>query len=284
MRWSIEKRLEFIEVRIFWEGRLNRQDLVEAFQVSTQQASADIARYMKLAPGNLVFDRSSKSYVRGHRFKARLGEPDAGRCLSGLRLSREGIDILPQGWIEPPPYEMVPVLPRLPAAERLRDVLDAIREGLAIEIRYQSMSSDRPQWRWVAPHAIAFDGMRWHARCLCLRDETFKDFSLARMLDGRKRRAHGVDTALDLDWHELVELVIAPDPALSRAQARAVALEYGMTRGELHLTVRRAFVFYVLWRLGIASSQADPSGARPGGRPQRLVLVDASPPVASPAD
>lgn len=41
---------------------------------------------------------------------------------------------------------------------------------------------------WVCPHAIAFDGFRWHARAFCLTDEVFKDFLLSRMLEIRGSR------------------------------------------------------------------------------------------------
>ena len=39
MRWGVEKRLEFIEFRLFWEGGINRADIMERFGVSVPQAS-----------------------------------------------------------------------------------------------------------------------------------------------------------------------------------------------------------------------------------------------------
>ena len=40
LRWGIERRLEFIEFRLYWEGRVNRADLTSVFGISTVQASA----------------------------------------------------------------------------------------------------------------------------------------------------------------------------------------------------------------------------------------------------
>ena len=50
LKWGVERRLEFIEFRLFWEGSINRADLVEFFGVSVPQASKDLALYQERAP------------------------------------------------------------------------------------------------------------------------------------------------------------------------------------------------------------------------------------------
>ena len=50
LRWGVERRLEFIEFRLFWEGYVNRGDLIDVFGISVQQASTDLNRYLGLAP------------------------------------------------------------------------------------------------------------------------------------------------------------------------------------------------------------------------------------------
>jgi hypothetical protein len=42
LRWGVEQRLEFIEFRLFWEGHVNRRDLMDQFGVSVNQASTDL--------------------------------------------------------------------------------------------------------------------------------------------------------------------------------------------------------------------------------------------------
>lgn len=268
MRWSIERRLELIEFRLHWEGRLNRRDLIEGFGVSAQQASADIARYEELAPGNMEYDRSTKTYVRSRKFKPRLIDPNAAEYLSELRLVAEGLSEAP--WIgEAPPIGVLPTHARSVDWRRLRDILAAIRESEAIEILYQSFSKADPEWRWIAPHALGFDGIRWHARAWCLRSEMWKDFSLARIQGTRAARPHALDPAMDRDWRESIEITVVADPSLSAAQRRAVELEYGMRDGKLKIPVRRAFLVYALRRLGLdIPEEARPAGAR------RLKLLD----------
>jgi hypothetical protein len=69
LSWGLERRLQFIDFRLRWEGRLNRNDLAEHFGLSIPQVSLDISRYTELAPGNLTYDRSSKTYVTGADFE-----------------------------------------------------------------------------------------------------------------------------------------------------------------------------------------------------------------------
>ena len=79
LRWGVAQRLEFIEFRLFWEGYVNRSDLMEQFGLSVNQASADLNRYIGFAPDNMVYDKSARTYVRGLDFKAQFLEPDANR-------------------------------------------------------------------------------------------------------------------------------------------------------------------------------------------------------------
>ena len=60
MRWGVEQRLEFIEFRLFWEGSINRADIVDFFGVSVPQASKDLTLYQERAPGNLEYDTRGK--------------------------------------------------------------------------------------------------------------------------------------------------------------------------------------------------------------------------------
>ena len=62
-RWAVEQRLEFVEFRLFWEGHVNRSDVMAQFGLSVNQASADLNRYIGLAPDNMVYDKSARTYI-----------------------------------------------------------------------------------------------------------------------------------------------------------------------------------------------------------------------------
>jgi len=272
LSWGVERRLEFIEFRLFWEGHVNRGDLMEMFGISVQQASTDLNRYLGLAPANMVYDKSARTYVRGDNFAPLFLKPDASRYLSQLRSVADGILDRSDSWIsELPDFEAAPTPARGVNARTLRAVVAAIRRAEAIEIKYQSLSRPEPKWRWIAPHAIGFDGFRWHARAFCGIDRAFKDFVLSRIMETRGTRPRDDEPAADTDWHQHVTLEIGPHPELSETQQKVIALDYGMRGGKAKIKVRRAFLYYTLKRLGL---DTDPAARRP--QDQQIVLL--SPP------
>ena len=66
--WSQDRRLKFIDFRLRWEGRINRTDLTRFFDISMPQASGDLSKYAEAAPGNLLYDRRAKAYLRTEFF------------------------------------------------------------------------------------------------------------------------------------------------------------------------------------------------------------------------
>ena len=211
LRWGVDRRLEFIEFRPFWEGHVNRSDLIEAFGISVQQASTDLNRYQGLAAANTLYDKSAKAYVRGTTFNPLFLKPDASRYLSQLRSVAERILDKSDAWIgEFPDYATAPAPARAVTASTLRSVVASIRRSEALEIKYQSLSRPEPRWRWIAPHAIGFDGFRWHARAFCEVDLGFKDFVLSRIIETRATRTSERQPESDEDWQALPESGCSP--------------------------------------------------------------------------
>ncbi|OAI22058.1 transcriptional regulator [Methylosinus sp. R-45379] len=277
LKWGVEQRLEFIEFRLFWEGGVNRADIMEMFDVSVPQASKDLTLYQERAPNNAIYDKSAKRYVASNRFQPCFLKPDPAAYLNQLRSVFEGIIDRSHAWIrQSPSYDAAPTPVRGVNAGILRSVMAAIRMSQAIEIRYQSLSRPEPRWRWIAPHAIGFDGFRWHARAYCETDRTFKDFLLSRMLETRDTRTSEVAPDTDDDWHEFVTLEIGPHPELSETQKKVVALDYGMRGDKAKIRVRKALLYYALKRLGLDTA---PAVRRP--QDQQIVLLNRGPELAA---
>jgi predicted DNA-binding transcriptional regulator YafY len=270
LRWGIERRLEFIEFRLFWEGHVNRGDLMDAFSVSVNQASTDLNRYIGMAPDNMLYDKSARTYVRGAKFEPLFLTPDASRYLSQLRSVADGILDRADAWIgQFPSYDSAPTPARGVNAKTLRSVIAAIRHAEAIEVNYQSLSRPEPRWRWIAPHAIGFDGFRWHTRAFCLTDRCFKDFLLSRVVETRGTKPNNMGAGDDVDWNDHVTLEIGPHPDLSETQQQIIALDYGMRSGRAKIPVRKALLYYALKRLGL---DTDPSARLP--QDQQIVLLN----------
>ena len=180
-RWGQERRLEFIEFRLQWERKVNRTDLVNYFSISTPQASLDFARYRELAPTNAVYDVLQKTYVASDSFKPILIRDSAEDYLTRLWATSTGMSGNSSflGWT--PNTGIVRDPARRVDSAVLRTVLLASRERRSVRIKYQSMSNPGPSLRLVSPHALGFDGRRWHMRAYCHTRNEFRDFVLGRV-------------------------------------------------------------------------------------------------------
>ncbi len=271
LRWGVEQKLQFIEFRLFWEGHVNRSDLIDKFSVSQNQASGDLNRYIALAPDNMVYDKSGKTYLRSSSFSPLFLKPDATQYLSQVRSVAEGIVAPEDAWIGNfPAFDAAPSPARGIDPVVLRSIVIAIRRREAIHVLYQSMSAPDPEWRWISPHALAFDGFRWHARSYCEKSGEFRDFVISRVMEVRQTRPAANQSIADRAWNDIVELHIGPQPALSPNQRRVVELDYGMDNGQAMIPVRRALLYYALKRLGL---DTDPAARRP--QDQQIVLLHA---------
>ncbi|MGE3295152.1 MAG: hypothetical protein AB7O95_27625 [Geminicoccaceae bacterium] len=156
---------------MFWDGLVNRRRAGGTFGASLQQAPADCARYLHMAQGNAVYHRAASGYVGSDTFGPRLITRDLTRQHAHLRLMVDGI--VEQGFgrsRQTPSFDVVPGRERPIEPLVLRAILDAIRWRQEVEITCQAMSRPEAEQRWIAPHALALDGLRWHACARCLRD------------------------------------------------------------------------------------------------------------------
>ncbi len=251
-RWGVERRLEHIEFRLFWEGGVNRSDLVEEFGVSVPQASKDLALYQEQAPQNLRYDSSQKRYFAAKNFRPKFIALDADAYLANL-IPNSALNAtdLASTLANVPFADRLPIPQRRIAPDVLRSILDGVRQKRSVEILYQSMSerSPEPLLRRISPHAFASDGLRWHVRAYCHRDEKFKDFILSRFQDVRSLGELGAAASDDLQWSTYFSVALRPNPKLSKSQQEIIAGDFMMSGGEVLVPVRRALLYYFNKRL-----------------------------------
>jgi hypothetical protein len=267
--WGQERRLEFIDFRLRWEKTVNRADLRSHFGISIPQASLDIAKYAQMAPQNLVYDRSTRTYRVGAGYAPAVGNTTPHRYLNEvLACSRGLLDARDAyiGWM--PPFAGVPVLTRLVESEVLSMLLDAIRHEACVRITYQSDSEADPIERVISPHAFGHDGFRWHVRAYCFLREGYRDFVLGRILTICTDATQGRDPKLDVKWHTILPVKIAANPSLTEGNRRAVELDYSMFDGTITIDVREALLYYVLKELRLGPF------AFPGYQRPQIVLLN----------
>lgn len=271
-QWVTYRRRSFMEHRLFWCGQLGLSDLMDAFDLSRAQASKELNAYKKAHPGNIFYDLNAKTYVPRSSFVPEYDTPNSERYLNDLLELSRGKGVANADWYSLRPEVFSPPVPaRGVKPETLQPVMRAIDSNLRLSIRYQSMSSPTPKIREIAPHALCFDGFRWHARAYCFQTRGFRDFVISRMLGVQLGSDAGIDQAEDSDWDTKIELEIVPHPELSVSQRKVVELDYGMENGSAFIQVRKSMLFYALRRLGLD----DTARSRPAHQ-QHIVLADPS--------
>ncbi|MCU8058411.1 WYL domain-containing protein [Shewanella sp. SM34] len=271
-RWGQERRLEFIDFRLQWEGRVNRSDLTEFFRISIPQASLDFSAYQELAPNNMVYDRTEKAYVASDNFKAIMVNPNPYQYLNELLWRESNLLSNSESFVSiPPPIETLPHPYRSVSAETLKILLKAIRENLIVEINYQSMSRPVPENRWVQPRTFAFDGFRWHVRCYCFKDNIFKDYVLGRIMAIISLKPLEENLPKDYDWETFIKVILAPNPSYSDAQRIAIENDFGMLNGSTEVILRKAMLYYFKKRLHLSEPGTTVS------ENQQIVMLSAIP-------
>jgi predicted DNA-binding transcriptional regulator YafY len=257
LRWGVEQRVAFAARRLFWDGSINREDLLRRFGVSINQATADLARLRHSYPGGFAYDTVAKRYRPTEGF--RPVEASAAALLRELRLLAEG-HLEPAECVlaSPPPLAIADLPERAVDPEVLRALLLAIASRMAVTGRYVSLQRPGEQVRVLSPHALVFDGFRWHVRAHDAGDDRFKDFVIARLsglaADGPWRRGPEEDQP----WNTERQLEIVPHPNLDAHQRGVIARDYGMDEDfVLRLHVREAMLFYIRRRFGLVDGHQE---------------------------
>lgn len=245
--WSQDKRIEFIDFRLQWSGKINRSDLVDFFGISVPQASLDLARYIDWRPDNVFYDKKTKAYLRSEEFHPLFSEKGSQYYLRNLLALNQNIIKSDESFIgDPPPCDVLPYLDRTVPEETLALILDAINNKKAIRVSYLSMTRDIASERTLNPHALVFDGHRWHVRAYCQTRKEFRDFVLARIISAEILDADIVSSEKDTAWNTFITLVFKPSSDLSDSHRKAIEFDYGMTEGKIEIKCRKALLFYTL--------------------------------------
>jgi predicted DNA-binding transcriptional regulator YafY len=267
VRWGVQRRLEFIDFRLFWDGRFNRRDLVDTFGISPQQATSDISQYENIASGNLTYDRGQKAYLRKPSFTPAFS---ADRYLLELVaidnqwLRREDT------WFEALPSVEFATLRQKPTHPTiLLHILDAVRDHTEVELQYASVSGSSAQSRSIAPHALAYTGGGWYARAWSSEHNDFRDYKLSRIKSIGRSKPSSVEPSLDFEWSHRIDLKITPNPHLRPEQRAAVAADYDMSGEQLVMPCRLSLTFYLMstFNLDVPEGTLDP-------QKQQLVLTN----------
>ncbi len=252
-RWGQARRLAFIDLRLQYDGRINRSDIQDFFQISTPQATADLELYRRVAGSNLRYDGRQKAYVAEPGFVPHFGHQTADRYLDELFRLESALLSADESFVGYRPSVGVVATPsRAIDAPTVAILVRAMRDGTALDISYDSMNSATPADRVISPHAMGFDGLRWHVRAWCHTRRVFRDFAIGRLrIRGEADVDVTPDAIEDTGWTTTVVLRLEPHPGLTEHQREAIVRDFGMENGQCEVKCRKAMVFYTLRHLNL---------------------------------
>lgn len=245
MKWSKKQRLEFIEKRLFWENKITRKEVMDYFDTSIAQTTNDFNAYKDYAPENIDYDPSLKCYVQTKKFSPKFFKPSGEGYLKDLYLSHE-TNLTHSIYGEVPLFEIIPNIERAVSVDVLKEIIFAINNNMVITIEYQSMNNPIKHERRISPHALVFDGTRWHTRAYCFNHNCYKDFSLGRILNVKLTTKCDLNHRDDLQWFTLVNLKLVPNTNLTHDQKKLIELEFSMDNGVKEIGIRAAFLHYYI--------------------------------------
>lgn len=241
------ERLAYIEFKAFFCADLTRADIERRFGVKPAASSRDLMAYRRLAPDNLVYEASSRTYRPTAQFKP-LFEQSADRVLAWFRSGMgDGLDLKLRRSV---PCESAGELVS-PDLEILAVITRAIASRQLIRVSYLSLSSGASS-KTLAPLALADTGLRWHLRAFDQERGRFADFVLTRIVKAKALpdpipREHGLES--DTQWARVVRLELVAHPGVEHK--RAVEADYGMQGGVLALDMRAPLVGYAMRRWSV---------------------------------
>lgn len=249
IRWEQSYRYRLIEVISQWEGGINTKQLIESFGIGRQQASKDLQHYNTVInPGSLTYNPQLRRYQPSTTFSLVLTEGTVDEYLTllvqesfvtGLKVNSSTSEVLP-----------LPI--RAVSPQIMRPLLQACREQKRLDVDYVSVNNPDREGRVIVPHTLVNNGLRWHVRAWCEKNNDYRDFVLSRF----RGTAEILDSSsqsigLDKIWNENVTIIIEPDIRLTPEQKSVVEQDYGMQNGQMLVKTRGALVQYVLQQLQI---------------------------------
>lgn len=245
------ERLSYIEFKLYFFGRVGRQDLMERFGLASAAATRDFSMYREFAPNNIEFDNVTKNYIIAESFYP-LFDHIPERVMTALSQGfGDGVTSIAGPLIC---FEFPPILNRI-KMEILAPISRAINSGKVVKIKYFSESSGESE-REIVPFALATDGLRWHVRAFDRKRNIFSDFVISR-IDEASIAKDSVREKCEIperdnQWSRIVELNLVPHPAYKSPDL--VKRDFAMENGIFHLKVRAAMAGYVLIQLHVDCS------------------------------
>lgn len=261
---TTQQRLATLELLLLWEGVLNRSRLANILGLGDIRASQLIQEFRAAHPRWLTWNSKSRSYhvtqdayaVTRRDDKVRDRAESLAKYLSLVGLPYVASDTDATN----PICSAFPDL-STPEPQVFAILSQAIRSNSAVEITYRSMAEPVAHRRIISPHHLVRAGRRWHVRAFCAESDSFRDYTLRRIVEVKPQQQAAKRGAMDDEaWMTMVPVRLIAHPLLSFEQQEVIRFEYFANTSACVDTCRAALVPYFIQDMRAA---LDPETQRP---------------------
>jgi len=260
---SQRERIRYVDYHSLLLGRIGRKDLQDKFGIAEAAATRDFTLYNQLAPNNLVYLPSIRSYAITEQFIPVFDHP-VHETLMALSNDFEKTSTFTN--------EEKFRLGSTPSIETISALTRAIHLNRVIECTYTSTSSGKSA-KVIAPHSLFDTGLHWYFRGYDRNKTRFADFAVPRIIDIKvltEQPRENEEKRLDPYFNKILSLKIAAHK--NQAHPKTIEFDFGMENGFLIKKIRASFAGYFLRRWNVDCS---PEGTLEGQEYQlRLINVD----------
>lgn len=231
----MNERHRYILLKAYWEGFTSRNDLMNKFGIASTQATKDFTHVKKHYKSSISYDLSIKKYVASKRINTFIDD----RSFDEYIALETPSDI----------FQVKPNLNQMPL-DTFRSIHTAILKKMSVSFAYISLQSpDKQEPRIVHPHSLFSAGPKWYLRAWERKSNLFKDYNLSR-IQGEITAFETQDEIFtkekDTRWNTLVDVLLIPNPGLSKEKKKIIEIELDMNGGILHVKCRAALLLYTL--------------------------------------
>ena len=194
---NLQERLKFIEFLVYFHGTVNREDIVNKFNISPVSATNLLSEYILKAPENLNYNIRLKCYEMSKSFKP----------IFNTRVLFERIPMYTIPSLHDPLNE--------DEKQKIATISRAIQRTKVLQVTYSSISSGKSK-KHIIPVAFASNLLRLHLRAYDRQKKRYADFVFRRILTVNLIESDTVfpheHPREDKQWHSFVNLEIKAHP------------------------------------------------------------------------
>jgi len=229
----MDERLNYLLLKLYWEGEVSRLDLIGQFNISPSQSTKDFQSLKLKFPGAAIYSLNARRYIQGPKVKKYVNEFTFDKYSATVKFAR-----------------MITSQHRSVDTKIYQIINRSIVNKTGMTVSYSSLGDPEGlKSRTLYPHSIIRSGFRWHARAFEVESSVFKDFNLSRIKKAEITHPENLLASINNDesWLLILDVLLTPNHSLSDKQRKVIASDYNAEGSMvIHLKVKAAELLYAL--------------------------------------